>query len=146
MRSNASKPYQCRLIEAHGFKVPETLITTDASAARWFRDQHREVVYKSIRSRVVLPNIGHVDEHTRGTARRLVSEMDEPGALASSALPALLYVTPEDAEEVASKLGDRVNDNDAERVGAVALGVSAWLQHAAADGTSPPLRKTFSIS
>jgi hypothetical protein len=48
MRSNSSKPYQCRLIEAHGFKVPETLITTDASAARWFRAQYREVVYKSI--------------------------------------------------------------------------------------------------
>jgi glutathione synthase/RimK-type ligase-like ATP-grasp enzyme len=48
MRSNSSKPYQCHLIEAHGFKVPETLITTDASAARLFRDQHRQVVYKSI--------------------------------------------------------------------------------------------------
>lgn len=62
MRSNSSKPYQCRLIEAHGFKVPETLITTDASAARWFRDQHREVVYKSISGqRSIVNRLG--DEH-----------------------------------------------------------------------------------
>jgi glutathione synthase/RimK-type ligase-like ATP-grasp enzyme len=62
MQSNSSKPYQCCLIEAHGFKVPETLITTDASAARRFHHQHREVVYKSISSqRSIVNRLG--DEH-----------------------------------------------------------------------------------
>ncbi len=52
-------------------------------------------------------------------------------------MPAPFHLRPEDAEEVASKLRDRIND--AERVGVVALGVSVWLQHAAADGIpSPP--------
>ena len=29
MASNGSKPYQTQLIRAHGFAVPETLITND---------------------------------------------------------------------------------------------------------------------
>jgi glutathione synthase/RimK-type ligase-like ATP-grasp enzyme len=62
MRSNFSKPYQCRLIEAHGFKVPDTLITTDASAVRSFRDQHQQVIYKSISGqRSIVNRLG--DEH-----------------------------------------------------------------------------------
>lgn len=62
MQSNSSKPYQCRLIEAHGFRVPETLITTDASAARRFHDQHRWVIYKSISGqRSIVNRLG--DEH-----------------------------------------------------------------------------------
>ena len=48
VQSNGSKPYQARLIEASGFEVPETLITTDAAAARDFLGRHGAVVYKSI--------------------------------------------------------------------------------------------------
>ena len=48
MLSNGSKPYQSRLIAAHGFDVPDTLITTDPSALRRFRDEHRDVIYKSM--------------------------------------------------------------------------------------------------
>ena len=47
-RSNASKPYQLTLIEQAGFKVPDTLITTDPAAARTFLRQHRRIVYKSL--------------------------------------------------------------------------------------------------
>jgi glutathione synthase/RimK-type ligase-like ATP-grasp enzyme len=47
MASNNSKPYQAALIRAQGFAVPETLITTDADAARRFWDEHRAVIYKS---------------------------------------------------------------------------------------------------
>jgi hypothetical protein len=62
MQSNSSKPFQCRLIEACGFDVPETLITTDASIARCFREQHGDVVYKSISGRRSIVNrLG--DEH-----------------------------------------------------------------------------------
>ena len=50
MASNSSKPYQCASIASFGFRVPETLITTDAQAALEFRVQHREVIYKSISS------------------------------------------------------------------------------------------------
>jgi hypothetical protein len=48
MASNGSKPYQARLIEAHGFDTPETLITTDPAAVREFWLRHSTVIYKSI--------------------------------------------------------------------------------------------------
>lgn len=49
--SNASKPFQARLITAAGFAVPDTLITTSASSARRFITQHRgDVTYKSMSS------------------------------------------------------------------------------------------------
>jgi hypothetical protein len=48
MASNASKPYQARLIESLGFAIPETLITTDPDAVREFWAHHGTIVYKSI--------------------------------------------------------------------------------------------------
>lgn len=50
MASNSSKPYQCALIALHGFRVPETLITTDPHAALEFQKQHKQIVYKSVSS------------------------------------------------------------------------------------------------
>ena len=47
MASNGSKPYQSRIIQAHGFRIPDTLITTDPDAARQFWLQYGGVVYKS---------------------------------------------------------------------------------------------------
>ncbi len=46
--SNSSKPYQSQLIAAHGFSVPETLITNDPEPAREFAAAHDRVIYKSI--------------------------------------------------------------------------------------------------
>lgn len=47
--SNASKPYQARWIEEHGFRSPPTLLTTDAEAARAFYDEHAgRVIHKSV--------------------------------------------------------------------------------------------------
>ncbi|MFI8520267.1 RimK family alpha-L-glutamate ligase [Streptomyces sp. NPDC085481] len=46
--SNQSKPYQAQLISRAGFLVPETLVTDDPDLVRAFRDQHGQVVYKSI--------------------------------------------------------------------------------------------------
>jgi hypothetical protein len=48
MASNNSKPYQLSLIRSLGFEAPETLITTDSSAALEFWERHGAVVYKSI--------------------------------------------------------------------------------------------------
>jgi glutathione synthase/RimK-type ligase-like ATP-grasp enzyme len=48
MASNSSKPYQAELIRAHGFRIPETLVTTDPDAARAFVETHGAVVYKSV--------------------------------------------------------------------------------------------------
>jgi len=48
MASNTSKPYQASLIAAHGFLVPDTLITTDPDAVTEFWQQHGEIVYKSV--------------------------------------------------------------------------------------------------
>ncbi|WP_088888902.1 DUF1350 family protein [Leptolyngbya ohadii] len=55
MTANHSKPYQLGQIRRSGFRVPQTLITTDPEAAIAFWQQHGEVIYKSIsgiRSRV----------------------------------------------------------------------------------------------
>ncbi|UQA59902.1 ATP-grasp domain-containing protein [Polyangium aurulentum] len=46
--ANGSKPYQAALIEPHGFRTPETLLTTDPEAAREFLARHGTIIYKSI--------------------------------------------------------------------------------------------------
>lgn len=48
MASNFSKPYQTQLIQAHGFLIPETLITNDPELVREFRARHGRVIFKSI--------------------------------------------------------------------------------------------------
>jgi glutathione synthase/RimK-type ligase-like ATP-grasp enzyme len=48
MASNNSKPYQLGLISAAGFDVPDTLVTTDPSAAAEFWEKHGTVIYKSV--------------------------------------------------------------------------------------------------
>jgi hypothetical protein len=48
MALNYSKPYQASLIEACGFPIPETLLTTDAGAVCDFRKNHDGIVYKSV--------------------------------------------------------------------------------------------------
>ena len=48
MASNNSKPYQAQLIERHGMRVPQTLITTDVEAVTEFRARHGRIVYKSM--------------------------------------------------------------------------------------------------
>jgi glutathione synthase/RimK-type ligase-like ATP-grasp enzyme len=50
MTSNGSKPFQARAIEAHGFAIPDTLVTTDPEAVREFWLRHGTVIYKSISS------------------------------------------------------------------------------------------------
>ena len=46
--SNTSKPYQLGLIAQAGFKVPDTLVTTDPVAARAFLREHGRLIYKSV--------------------------------------------------------------------------------------------------
>ncbi len=47
--TNASKPYQTSLIQAAGFAIPETLVTSDAADAEEFFELHEgEVIFKSI--------------------------------------------------------------------------------------------------
>lgn len=48
MAGNGSKPYQAVQIQAAGFAVPATLLTTDPYAARRFWEQQGEVIYKSV--------------------------------------------------------------------------------------------------
>jgi glutathione synthase/RimK-type ligase-like ATP-grasp enzyme len=48
MASNNSKPYQLAIIQTLGFKIPDTLITTEAKAALEFWEKHGTVIYKSI--------------------------------------------------------------------------------------------------
>lgn len=46
--TNTSKPYQAALIGAHGFAVPDTLLTNDRDAVLGFCDQPGAIIYKSI--------------------------------------------------------------------------------------------------
>lgn len=63
MQSNGSKPFQARMIRAHGFAVPETLLTTDLAALRRFRARHDRVVYKSASGeRSIVTLLGPADE------------------------------------------------------------------------------------
>lgn len=48
--SNGSKPYQLERIRGAGFRLPETLITTDPLQAEAFWEQHQTVIYKSVSS------------------------------------------------------------------------------------------------
>ncbi len=48
MASNCSKPFQAQAILRHGFRTPETLITSDPPAVREFTRRVGRVVYKSI--------------------------------------------------------------------------------------------------
>jgi hypothetical protein len=48
MASNSSKPYQLCLIARCGFAVPDTLVSTDAGSVKAFREQHGEIIYKSV--------------------------------------------------------------------------------------------------
>ncbi len=45
--SNNSKPYQALTISRTGLRVPTTLVTSDAGAARAFIAEHGDVIYKS---------------------------------------------------------------------------------------------------
>jgi hypothetical protein len=48
MASNGAKPYQALFIQAAGFEVPATLVTTDPDAVREFWAEHTTVIYKSL--------------------------------------------------------------------------------------------------
>ena len=48
MASNNCKPLQAMQIRSFGFQTPDTLITTDADAAKAFWAEHGAVIYKSI--------------------------------------------------------------------------------------------------
>jgi hypothetical protein len=48
MALNYSKPYQAARIEASGFAIPETLLTTDPGAVQDFRRTHGAIIYKSV--------------------------------------------------------------------------------------------------
>lgn len=48
MATNSAKPYQALFIDAVGFEVPATLVTTDPDAVREFWAEHTTVIYKSL--------------------------------------------------------------------------------------------------
>lgn len=63
MGSNASKPFQARIIARHGFRVPDTLVTNDAALVRDFAGRHRAVIFKSLSgARSIVREFGPDDE------------------------------------------------------------------------------------
>lgn len=68
--SNGSKTYQATVAAAHGFRVPETLVTNDPEAALAFRAQLGRVVYKSVSGiRSVVSEFGENDLHRLDSIR-----------------------------------------------------------------------------
>jgi glutathione synthase/RimK-type ligase-like ATP-grasp enzyme len=64
MAANGSKPLQLMQLRSVGFRTPETLVTTDPSAAAAFCRRHGEVVYKSVsgvRSKVARVRAEHLE-------------------------------------------------------------------------------------
>jgi hypothetical protein len=64
MAGNGSKPYQSAQIRQFGFRVPETIVTTDPCAAQEFWERHSCVIYKSVsavRSRVSRLEAEHLE-------------------------------------------------------------------------------------
>lgn len=50
MGSNSSKAYQTRLIQAQGFLIPPTLVTSEPDEVLAFQSRHGRVIYKSLSS------------------------------------------------------------------------------------------------
>lgn len=71
--SNGSKPYQLSLIAAAGWAVPETLVTSDVSAARAFLQHHGRVIYKSTSG--VRSIVHSVDAADAGAAEAALSRL-----------------------------------------------------------------------
>jgi len=65
MGSNFSKPYQSQLIQAHGFAVPETLVTNDPDLVRAFAAEHGRLIYKSISGERSIVGLLDVDDGER---------------------------------------------------------------------------------
>lgn len=67
MAANNSKPYQLALIAESGFAVPDTLVTTDASALRQFIAHHGEIIYKSVSGiRSIVSRLRDADQESLG--------------------------------------------------------------------------------
>jgi glutathione synthase/RimK-type ligase-like ATP-grasp enzyme len=63
MASNGSKPYQTQLIQQQGFRIPETLITSDPELVKDFHARHGRIIYKSISSvRSIVQEFSVADE------------------------------------------------------------------------------------
>lgn len=92
--SNASKPLQAGLIASHGFRTPETLVTTDVGALARFQRRHGRVIYKSI-----------------SAWRSHVALLDDSGVTASAKLrwcPTMFQEYISGTEYRATVVGDRV--------------------------------------
>lgn len=75
MASNASKPYQTRLIAGGGFLVPPTLVTNDPAEAEAFAREHGRVIYKSISSvRSIVRELQPPDLERLDTVRHLPTQ------------------------------------------------------------------------
>jgi hypothetical protein len=78
MASNNCKPYQSRLIERCGLRVPRTLITTSPADAEAFWRQHQRVVYKSISGiRSIVSQLTDAHRHRLSELRHCPTQLQE---------------------------------------------------------------------
>jgi glutathione synthase/RimK-type ligase-like ATP-grasp enzyme len=70
MGSNFSKPYQAQLITRAGLATPDTLVSNDPAAVLAFREQHGELIFKSISGeRSIVKKLGADDLGRLGRIR-----------------------------------------------------------------------------
>jgi glutathione synthase/RimK-type ligase-like ATP-grasp enzyme len=73
--TNASKPYQSRIIKGCGFEIPPTIVTNDPQAVRDFQAAHGRLIYKSISSvRSIVRELGPVELLKLGLVRHLPTQ------------------------------------------------------------------------
>ena len=90
-------------------------------------------------SEVILPRMVKADEEDKASAERLIGEIEQAGAPASFALPALLYIKPDLLEDVTRKISADITSGEERRARSAAHGVYLWIEHSRQDGiTAPP--------
>ena len=82
----------------------------------------------------LLPRLASADAETKGTVKRVLNEMEAENLFPLSALPAKLFIAPEEADETFSKVLNGLRSIDAEMVGDAAHGTRKWLFFAGRSG------------
>lgn len=83
---------------------------------------------------VLLPRLAEVNVETKETVRIVLNEMEAEKLFPLSALPAKLFIAPENREEVFSKVLKGLRSTDEKLVGDAAHGTRNWLFFASKSG------------
>lgn len=85
---------------------------------------------------VLLPRLASADAETKTTVKRVLAEMETESLFPFSALPSVLFIEPERADEIRLKILNGLRSSDAEAVGDAAHGARNWLFYVRKSGLS----------